>query len=163
MYSIDFVDIHISEYVQHRGRKYVPLPKEIANRKGIINIQNNDEYCFWLAAALADSLEYFAGKKNLHRVTKELWERAKLLNVEGIDFKKPVGYPEFKKFEKNNTTKKLIVRCLEQESDDFFIVKWFHSNNEVNNEDDVLNLFFYKGHFSKINNLSAVLSKQICG
>ncbi|XP_075227278.1 uncharacterized protein LOC142327824 [Lycorma delicatula] len=43
---IDGILIRINKYQPLRSTSYLPLPKEIYKRKAVINIKNNDDYCF---------------------------------------------------------------------------------------------------------------------
>nr|ALF45535.1 zinc finger protein-Y2 [Rhodnius prolixus] len=38
--------LRLTKYRPLGGRAYIPLPKEIADKKAIINVPNNDDYCF---------------------------------------------------------------------------------------------------------------------
>ena len=45
--SVDKHEIHISKYKPRRGSSYLPLPEQLKNKKGLINIKNeNDNKCF---------------------------------------------------------------------------------------------------------------------
>ncbi|CAH2019869.1 unnamed protein product [Acanthoscelides obtectus] len=41
-----YLEININKYNPLRAASYLPLPKEIRNKKAVLNIRNNDEYCF---------------------------------------------------------------------------------------------------------------------
>ena len=59
LHSIDYADVHLSKYVQEGGHLYRPLPHWLGKKHSIINIRNNDEFCFKWAVGLAANLEYF--------------------------------------------------------------------------------------------------------
>ena len=42
LHSIIQLELHTVRYNPLRGRSYIPLPKELANKKAIINMQNGD-------------------------------------------------------------------------------------------------------------------------
>ena len=44
--SIIRLALHTVRYKPVRGETYIPLPKELANKKAIINIKNKDNQCF---------------------------------------------------------------------------------------------------------------------
>ena len=165
LYRIEFVDVDLSNYVQQGGHKYHPLPKWIANRKAIINPQNDNEFCFMYAATLANNLEYFSSVSHPEKITKRLKDMTQELNWSGIDFSQKVWKPEFLKFEKNNPGHKLIVYTIDPDKEKF-ITKCFQSKPQsVQEERMVLTLFFdsENGHFSVIKNKSKLLSKQMTG
>ena len=45
-HSIILLEIHTVSYKPLRGETYIPLPKELADKNAIINIQNKDNKCF---------------------------------------------------------------------------------------------------------------------
>ena len=44
--SIIRLELHTVSYNPIRGETWIPLPKELADKKAIINIQNKDNKCF---------------------------------------------------------------------------------------------------------------------
>ena len=46
LYSITNLELHTVRYAPLRGETWIPLPKELANKKTIINIKNTDNKCF---------------------------------------------------------------------------------------------------------------------
>ena len=95
-YSIILLELHTVSYKPLRGETYIPLPKELADKKAIINMQNKDNKCFlWcFLRALNPS------KNNPQRLDKELMGKENTLNMEGIDY--PVNLKDLNKFEKQN-------------------------------------------------------------
>ena len=77
-----------------RGSSYLELPKSIRQKKAIINLKNDDVYCFKWANTRA------LNPVNVHpeRVTKELKEQAEKLNWDGIEFPTPCSERMFKKY-----------------------------------------------------------------
>ena len=47
------LEINSFRYVPLRGRSYIPLPKELAVKKAIINMKNPDDQCFKWAVTRA--------------------------------------------------------------------------------------------------------------
>ena len=45
-HSIILLELHTVSYKPLKGETYIPLPKALANKKAIINIQNKDNKCF---------------------------------------------------------------------------------------------------------------------
>ncbi|XP_065640589.1 uncharacterized protein LOC136073148 [Hydra vulgaris] len=94
--SVEKMNIDIIEYKPLKGKSYIPLPKELASKKAIINMKNKDNECFkWCVAR-------FFNPKDDHpeRVDKNLKEQDKKLNWEKIEF--PVSLHQITQFEKNN-------------------------------------------------------------
>ena len=46
LYSITKLELHTVRYIPLRGETWIPLPKELDNKKAIINMKNNDDKCF---------------------------------------------------------------------------------------------------------------------
>ena len=69
LYNIIQLELHTVSYNPLRGETYIPLPKELADKKAIINIENKkDNKCF-----LWSILRYFnPDNKNPHRLDKKL-------------------------------------------------------------------------------------------
>ena len=44
--SVIQLGLHTVRYNSLRERSYIPLPKELANKKAIINMKNDDNQCF---------------------------------------------------------------------------------------------------------------------
>ena len=97
-------------YKPLRGENYIPLPKELANKKAIINIQNKDNKCFlWcVLRALNPS------KNNPQRLDNELMDKENTLNMEGIDY--PVSLTDLSKSEKQNPTISITVLGYDRKS-----------------------------------------------
>ena len=78
LYSIIQLELHTVSYNPLRGETCIPLPKELANKKAIINMQNKDNKCFlWCV------LRSLNPKSNHpERIDKELMEKENTLNME---------------------------------------------------------------------------------
>ena len=101
--EIEKIEIHTVEWEPLRGSKFIPLPKEILDKKAVINMQNNDDNCFmWCIARAANPVE-----KNPARIDKKLRIQAKALNMEGI--KTPTPIKDITKFEEQNEDFSVIV------------------------------------------------------
>ena len=62
--------LRINKYQPLSAKSYIPLPKEISNRKATINIQNKDNKCFMYC--LGRALDPNPEKNNLERVSRHL-------------------------------------------------------------------------------------------
>ena len=98
--SIESQYINISTYRPFSGNSYVKLPVELRiPRKGLINIKNNDQKCFfWCHVRHINLL-----KEHPEWITKEDKKLVKDLDYDKIDF--PVQENDFGKTEKK---KKII-------------------------------------------------------
>ena len=93
------LDLGVAVYAPLQGSSYVKLPKGLEDKKGILNVQNEDEKCF-LWSVLA-ALHPVRRKDNPHRVGHyKRFERE--LNVSGIEF--PMKVKDISKFERQNPT-----------------------------------------------------------
>ena len=89
-HSIIKFELHTVRYKPLRGETYIPLPKELADKKAIINIQNKDNKCFlWCVLRALNPDE-----KNPQRLDKKLMGKENTLNMEGIDY--PCEFERFK-------------------------------------------------------------------
>lgn len=79
-----------------KGSSYIPLPAELAAKKAIINMKNEDNECFkWCISRALNPTE-----DHPERVSKILREQAEELDWTGIEF--PMTLNQITKFEKNN-------------------------------------------------------------
>ena len=96
-YKIIKLELHTASYRPLRGNTWIPLPKELADKKAIINMKNKDNKCFvW------NVLRALNPKDNHpERIDKELMEKEDTLNMKGIKY--PVNLKEdIDRFEKQN-------------------------------------------------------------
>jgi len=115
---IEEISIEISDYYLIRSTAYIPLPETLPKRNnGIINIQNNDNWCFgWCVLGVLHPVKNHP-ERNPHQLYKAF---IKELNMEDIPIPVPVSIPIYKKFKKNNPTISLCIyewhnqnECLE--------------------------------------------------
>ena len=98
-------DIHIGKYQPLPASQFMKLPRQLRNKKAIINIKNDDEYCFmWCILA-----HLFPEKKDPQRISKYK-KHVQLINgkpfIAGVDFSGvnfPAGLKDVQQFEKQNT------------------------------------------------------------
>ena len=88
------INLNIAKYEPLKGSSYIPLPKALANKKAIINVQNDDDRC--LEWALKSAL--YPAKNNV--CNKYSYTRHDDLNMKGVDFPTPVS--QIPKVEKQN-------------------------------------------------------------
>ena len=79
-HSVIKLELHTVEYVPLRGDTWIPLPKELPNKKAIINMKNEDNKCFlWCVLRSLNPKEH-----NTEILDKKLKENT--LNMEGIEY-----------------------------------------------------------------------------
>ncbi|CAG8854892.1 24306_t:CDS:1, partial [Gigaspora margarita] len=115
---IEEFSIEIADYNSIGPTGCMPLPETIPKRNnGIINIQNDDDWCFgWCVLGVLHLVKVHP-ERNPHRLYAKYVEE---LNMEDIPIPVPVSTPVYKKFEKNNPDISLCIyewhnqnKCLE--------------------------------------------------
>ena len=86
--------LNIAKYEPLKGSSYIPLPEALANKKAIINVQNDDDRC--LEWALKSAL--YPAKS--HVSNKYSYTKCPDLNMDGVDFPTPIS--QISKVEKQN-------------------------------------------------------------
>ena len=104
------LELHTVSYKPLRGETWIPLPKELADKKAIINMQNKDNKCFlWFVLRTLNP-----SKNNPQRFDKKLMGKENTLNMEEIDY--PVSLKDLNNFEKQNPTISITVLGYEGKS-----------------------------------------------
>ena len=142
--------LNLSSYLPLYGSTYCKLPKEFQhNKKGLINIQNNDNKCFlW---CLVKQLNCNGIK--LSRITKKEKEISESLNYNGVKF--PVSKKDYCKISVMNKTN-INVFCYE----DKVIFPIYLSDQSFN---DTLDLLLISNHYVYIKDFNRLMfSKTKC-
>ena len=150
--SIIRLELHTVSYKPLRGETWIPLPKELADKKAIINMQNKDNKCFLWCVLRA------LNPKGVHpeRLDKELMEKENTLNMEGIDY--PVSLKDLNKFEKRNPT--ISITVLGYEAKSFYPLR---NSAFMDRDYNIILLLIEKNkvkHYCLVKNLSRLLSSQ---
>ena len=75
------LDIHFTDFIPLRGSTFFPLPQKIADKKVVINVENDDDQCFmWSVTRSLHPVE-----KNARLITKKLKKRSKKIGLEWTD------------------------------------------------------------------------------
>ena len=153
LYSITNLELHTTRYDPLRGETWIPLPKELANKKAIINMQNKDNKCFlWCV------LRALNPKPNHpERVDKELKLKENALNMNGIEY--PVSLKDINKFENQNPTISITVFGYEEKE-----VRPLRNNNNMDREHIIRLMLIEKNgvkHYTWVKNVSYLLSSQV--
>ena len=152
-HSIIKFELPTVSYEPLRGETHILLPKELANKNAIMNIQNKDNKCFlWcVLRALNPS------KNNPQRIDNELMGKKNILNMEGIDY--PVSLKDFNDFEKQNPTISITVLGYDGKS----VYPLRNSANTDRDHNIVLMLIEKDGvkHYCLVKSLSRLLNSQV--
>lgn len=95
--SISELSVQINKVDPINGSSYIPLPDFLKAKKAIVNVKNNDQFCFKWSVLSA----LYPVIKNADRINKYK-KHMNALNLAGVEF--PVSLNQIKKFEKNNPT-----------------------------------------------------------
>ena len=87
--------LNIAKYEPLKGSSYIPLPEDLANKKAIINVQNDDDRC--LEWALKSAM--YPAKNSVSN--KYSYTKCPNLNMDGIGFSTAVS--QIPKVEKQNS------------------------------------------------------------
>ena len=91
-------DINTIVYKPLKGSSYIPLPENLAKKKAIINMKNDDNECFkWCIARALNPVE-----KDSQRITNILRMQSEKLNWQGIEFPVAPDDNTIKRCERNN-------------------------------------------------------------
>lgn len=159
------LNVQVSRFSPLAGSSYIKLPEYLANKKAIINVQNEDEMCF--AYAVLSAL--YPRETNAYRPQYYTDYIARnVLDFTGIEF--PVQLRDITKFEKQNVTISIHVymfnasektvqplRLAKQIKENHIHLLLLSEDSDIS--DDVGN-FIIKTHYCWIKNLSALLTKQ---
>ena len=142
------------------GSSYIDLPKELKNRKAIINMKNEDDKCFMWSVLRA------LNPKDDHpeRIDKDLKSKEHSLNMDGIAY--PVDFKGINRFEKQNLD--ISISLLGYSKDERIyplrISEYTRSKKEDERKHNIVLLSIKNGdnsHYCLVKNLSALLTSQI--
>ncbi|XP_022777425.1 uncharacterized protein LOC111318822 [Stylophora pistillata] len=95
-YQVDGLDLHTVKYTPLKGSSYIKLPKHLADKKAIINMENEDDECFkWCVTRALNPVQ-----SNPTRITKILRKQAEKLVWGDTSF--PMEVKSIHRFEKLN-------------------------------------------------------------
>ena len=153
LYSIIKLELHTTRYNPLRGETWIPLPKELANKKAIINMKNKDNKCFlWCGLRALNPRE-----KDSQRIDKKLKEKENTLNMDRIEY--PVSLKDLNKFEKQNPTISITVFGYKGKS-----VYPLRNSDKMDREHKIVLMLIEKDgvqHYCLVKNVSRLLSSQV--
>ena len=153
LHSVINLELHTTRYNPLRGETWIPLPKELANKKVIINMKNEDNKCFlWCVLRALNPKD-----GNPERLDKKLKEKENTLNMEGIEY--PVSLKDLNKFENQNPTISITVFGYERK-----IVYPLRNSDNMDREHKIRLMLIEKDgvqHYCLVKNPSCLLSSQV--
>ena len=152
--EVENLTLHTSIWDPLKASSYIKLPKELKNKKAIINMQNEDNKCFmWCVLRALNPKD-----KNAERVDKDLKSKENTLNMEGITY--PVDFRGIDRFEKQNPEISISVLGY-NEDEKVYPLKL---SKYTGCEHDIILLLIKDGdnsHYFLVKNISALLYSQI--
>ncbi|XP_022777514.1 uncharacterized protein LOC111318931 [Stylophora pistillata] len=95
-HRVEGLDLHMVKYTPLKGSSYIKLPKHLADKKAIINMENEDDECFkWCVTRAFNPVQ-----SHPSRITKILRKQAEKLVWDEIKF--PMEVKSIHRFEKLN-------------------------------------------------------------
>ena len=154
-YKIINLELHTVSYRPLRGNTWIPLPKELADKKAIINMKNKDNKCFMWCIKRALNPK----TNNPERIDKELMEKEDTLNMKGIQY--PVILKDINRFEKQNPEISITVLGFNEKDK----VYPLHVSEYIyNRKHNIILLLIERDgvkHYCLVKNPSRLLSRQI--
>ena len=149
--GINHLKIYFHKTNPINGRTYVKFP---IRSNAILNIQNNDSYCFlWSILASIHPVN-----KDPQRVSKYITYKNEL-NIADIDFTNGMKITDIDKFEKlNNQLSINVFEYTEDEDNDYKLVPLYISKNIENRR--IIDLILYKNHYILLKKLHVFIGKH---
>ena len=158
--EVENLTLHTVIWDPIKASSYINLPKELKNKKAIINMKNKDNKCFLWCVLRALNPK----NKNAERIDKDLKSKENTLNMEGITY--PVDSKGINRFEKQNPD--ISISVLGYSGDERIYPLQISKFTKVKKEDErkhniVLLLIKNEdnSHYCLIKNLSALLTFQV--
>ena len=151
LHSIINLELHTVRYNPLRGETWIPLPKELANKKAIINMKNKDNKCFlWCVLRALNPCE-----KDPQRI--DIKEKENTLNMDRIEY--PVSLKDIDKFENQNSTISITVFGYKEKR-----VYPLRNSDNIYREHKIRLMLVEKNgvqHYCLVKNVSRLLSSQV--
>ena len=141
-----------------KANSYIDLPKELKDKKAIINMKNkNNDKCFLWCVLRALNPK----KEHPERIDEDLKSKENTLNMEGIAY--PVDFKDIKRFEKQNPDISISILGYSKEER---VYPLRISKKEKERKYNIVLLLIKdeegdNSHYCLVKNLSALLSSQV--
>lgn len=155
-----YLEMNVNKFNPLRATAHIPLPEEIRTKKAVINLQNDDDYCFaWsVVAALYPP-------KGLEHETTSYPHYTSVLDLTGIEF--PISLKNIHKFESQNNIS-INVYTIEKIKNEFkyvyeIIGPIHYTKNKQKKHVNLLLIGDGDGnfHYCYITDLSKLISVQL--
>ena len=155
--------LHTTKWEQLYGSSYIPLDPYLANKKAIINMQNEDDKCFMWSVLRALNPK----NKNAERIDKDLKSKQDSINMKGIHY--PVTLKAIDRFETQNPNISISVVGYNKVD----LVHPIRISKYTGCENDIVLLLLKeavkgengkieeKTHYTLVKNKSALIASQI--
>ena len=138
--SIKKLTVKMFKYHDIRASSYCKLPKSFCNSKSIVNIKNNDNYCF-LWSILAHKYKVDNHRERVSHYENHFYE----LNQGDIQF--PMKIKDIPTFERLNN---LNINVFEKSANDKSLSPKYVNKNYY---DEQIDLLLYENHYCLLTNL----------
>ena len=160
--EVENLTLHTDIWDPIKASSYIDLPKELKNKKAIINMKNEDnDKCFlWCVLRALNPKD-----RDAERIDKDLKSKENTLNMSGITY--PVNIKEdIKRFEKQNPDISISVLGYSKEEKIYplRISEFTKAKKENERKHNIVLLLIKNGdnsHYCYVKNLSALLSSQV--
>ena len=155
--------LHTTKWEPIYGSSYIPLDPYLANKKAIINMQNEDDKCFMWCVLRA----LYPKNKNAERIDKDLKSKQDIINMNGIHY--PVNLKAIDRFEHLNPNISISVLGYNKEERifplriskytgcDYDIVLLLLKEAEKGENGEIKE----KTHYTLVKNKNALIASQI--
>ena len=153
--SVERLELHIAPYLPISASFYVATPSYIAQKKAVVNMQNENKFCFlWSILAALDPVPSNPCRPSNYESFK------KELNIKKLKF--PLAVSDIVKFEKLNVTKSVNVFAFKDRSSCIYPV-YATSFKGRQHHVNLLLIFDNKtgmSHYTLIRNMSRLLGDR---
>ena len=155
--------LHTTRWEPLYGSSYMPLDSYLANKKALINMQNEDEKCFMWSVLRA----LYPKDTNPQRIDKDLKSKQNTINMDGIRY--PVNFRAIDRFEIQNPN--ISISVVGYNKDD--LVHPLRASKYTKRKHNIVLLLLKevvkgengeieeKTHYTLVKNKSALIASQI--
>ncbi|XP_067118906.1 uncharacterized protein MPN_635-like [Centruroides vittatus] len=170
--EINNLELRINKYILFRGSSYIELPKQIKDKKAVLNIKNEDEECF--AYCIAAYLNPVS--RNNHNPDRVSNYNIKLIKEALKGIESPIALQDIGKCEKKlnisvnvysyekhcTKIRGIQINNKEEEEKSYEIYLLRITKNKLHKHVNLLYLKYEeKSHYCLINSLSRLISLQL--
>ena len=157
--EVENLTLHMDKWDPVKASSYIDLPKELKNKKALINMENEDNKCFlWCVLRALNP----SNDKHPSRIDKDLKSKEHTLNMEGIAY--PVDFKDVKRFEKQNPDISISILGYSKDERIYPLRISEYTKSKDGRKYDIVLLLIKNGensHYCLVKNLSALLTSQI--